>query len=207
VSPSPSSLVVRRFVDLAAQLAQLPSSCGPVRLVAVDGPGGAGKSTFAGRLAAALDDAQVIPTDDFASWDEPLDWFPRFSAQVIEPLAAGRTGRYQRYDWVQRQLAEWRDVRPDPIVVIEGVGAARSALRGRLAFAIWVETAADLRLARGIERDGEDLRGFWDSWIKAENAHYAADRTLGRADLIVDGAPALPHDPELEFIAAPARQP
>ena len=35
--------------------------------MAVDGPGGAGKTTFAGRLVAALVDAPVAHTDDVAS--------------------------------------------------------------------------------------------------------------------------------------------
>jgi hypothetical protein len=43
---------------------------GPIRLVAVDGPGGAGKSTFARALSEAAGGAPVIHTDDFAADDE-----------------------------------------------------------------------------------------------------------------------------------------
>ncbi len=63
---------VRSFRGLGLQIARLP-----VRrplLVAVDGPGGAGKSTFAERLSLALGGAPVVPTDDFASADAPLGW-------------------------------------------------------------------------------------------------------------------------------------
>ncbi|MBT7203398.1 MAG: hypothetical protein HN867_07910, partial [Deltaproteobacteria bacterium] len=56
------------------------------RIVAIDGCGGAGKSTLATKLAVLLDDCPVIHTDDFASWDHPLDWYPRMIAQVLEPL-------------------------------------------------------------------------------------------------------------------------
>jgi uridine kinase len=198
--------LVVRYADLAAQIMSVPPSCGPVRLVAIDGPGGAGKSTFADRLGNALGGVQIIHTDDFASWDVPIEWFPRLLAQVIGPLSAGRPGRYQRYDWVRRDLPEWHDVPPEPVVLIEGVGSARIALADRLAFAVWVETPAQLRLARGIDRDGEGLRAFWHSWIAAENAHYGVDLTRERANLIVDGAPTLPHDAESEFVVA-ARQP
>jgi uridine kinase len=194
---------VRRYADLAASIASLAPSCGPVRLVAIDGPGGAGKSTFADRLAGALGSAHVVHTDDFATWETPLDWFWRLEAQVVDPLAAGRPGRYQRYDWVRRALAEWRDVPVAPVVILEGVGSARAAIVDRLAFAVWIETPADLRLARGIERDGEDSRDFWTSWITGEIAHYAADQTRDRADLIVDGAPSLPHDPATQYLSLP----
>ena len=58
---------------------------GPIRLVAVDGPGGAGKSTFAGALSEAVGGAPVIHTDDLAA-DNPIDWWPRLLEDVIEPF-------------------------------------------------------------------------------------------------------------------------
>jgi hypothetical protein len=197
----PSAFDVQPFASLAAHIVALPPSCGPVRLVAVDGPGGAGKSTFAGRLAAALGDAQVIHTDDFAAWDVPIEWFPRLWEQVVEPLAAGRCGRYQRYDWVRRELAEWHDVPLAPVIILEGVSAGRREIADHLALTVWIETPADLRLARGIERDGEELRSFWNDWIRAEDAHFAADGTRDRADLVVTGDPSVPHDPDTEFVS------
>src|SRR5947209_1873830 len=57
-----------------------------VRLVGIDGCGGAGKSTFAERLVRHGDDWPVVHTDDFATHDEPLKWWPRMLADVIEPL-------------------------------------------------------------------------------------------------------------------------
>jgi uridine kinase len=195
---------VTSFADLAARLSALPPASGPVRLVAVDGPGGAGKSTFAGRLAGSLGGAPVVHTDDFASADSPIDWAPRLLDQVIGPLRGGRPGKYQRYDWVQQALAEWHDVPLAPVVVIEGVGAGRLEFAVALSFVIWIETPADLRVARGLERDGEGMLGFWQQWIADENAHFAADHTLDRVDLIVDGNPTLPHDPSSAFVA---RQP
>jgi uridine kinase len=197
-------LEVRRFVDLAASIAGLPPSCGPVRLVAVDGPGGAGKTTFATRLAASFDGAaavQVVHTDDFASWDNQFGWAPRLRAGVIEPLRRGEPGRYQRYDWVEKRFAERHDVAPAPVVVVEGVGAAQSAFTDALAMTVWVDTPSDVRLARGLARDGEHMRDFWEQWIIGERAHFAADVTRRRADLVVAGDPAGWHDAEAEFFA------
>lgn len=59
------------------------------RIVAIDGRGGAGKSTLAARLSELLGGAPVVHTDDFASWDNPIDWWPELLAQVLEPLARG----------------------------------------------------------------------------------------------------------------------
>tara|TARA_R100000306_G_scaffold60561_1_gene60795 strand:- start:1423 stop:2106 length:684 start_codon:yes stop_codon:yes gene_type:complete len=181
---------------------------GPVRLVAVDGPGGAGKSTFAARLeAAAADRAFVVHTDDFASAEEPINWWPRLKSSVIEPIVDGRTGRFRRYDWNQRALAEWIVVPRRPIVIIEGVSSSRLEWHNHLAFVVWMETAPDARLGRGLERDGDDMLDQWMEWMAAEDRHFDRDGARGRADLLVDGNPELPHDAKTEFVALPSDRP
>jgi uridine kinase len=172
---------------LAARLRALAPSCGPVRVVAVDGPSAAGKSTFATELAAALGGAPVVRSDDFpVPWDgDPLAWWPPLTAQVLIPLAAGRTGRFRRYDWRRGAYAEELQVPPAPVVVIEGVGAARG--EAPAAFRIWVEAPHDVRRRRAAER-GDDL-GVWERWATTEAKHFAADRTRDRIDLVRDGNP------------------
>jgi hypothetical protein len=49
----------------------------------------------------------MVPTDDFAVWNEPLDWWPRMLTEVIEPLADGRPARYQRRDFATGALLDW----------------------------------------------------------------------------------------------------
>jgi uridine kinase len=160
---------------------------GPVRLVAVDGPGGSGKSTFALRLAAAAGDAPIVHTDDFASADNPVDWWPRLLEQVIEPLSRGVAASYQRYDWGSRSLAEWHDVEPTPIVIVEGVSSERTEWLAKLSYVVWIDAPPDVRLRRGLDRDGEDAIELWKTWMAAEDEHYRNDPTRDRADLIVDG--------------------
>ncbi|MEM1030738.1 MAG: hypothetical protein AAGN82_10330 [Myxococcota bacterium] len=169
--------------ELAARITSRP---GRVRLVAIDGPGGSGKSTFAAALADVLD-APVVPTDAFASSHNPIDWWPRLLEQVIEPLAAGRAARYQRYNWGMESLAEWIEVAPVPVVIIEGVTAGRVEWRQQLSTLIWVETPAAERLRRGLERDGEDALADWERWGAEEVRHYAEDPTRRHADVVVDG--------------------
>jgi uridine kinase len=157
-------------------------------IVAIDGLGGAGKSTLARTLAQRLCDAPVLHTDDFASWENPLNWWPRLLEQVLEPLARNEPGRYQRYDWDSRTLAEWHEVPVTKYLLIEGVSASRKAFQPFLAFSVWVETSRDERLRRGLERDGEDARAQWDEWMAEENEYLKLERPAQRADLIVSGA-------------------
>jgi uridine kinase len=158
---------------------------GPVRLVAIDGPGAAGKTTFAAALASAAGDAPVLHTDDFASADNPIDWWPRMLELAIAPLAKGRTVRFQRYDWPTETWAEWVAVEPAPIVIIEGVSAARREWREHLAFIVWMETPREIRLQRALARGGDDADDEWDDWMAAEDAHYARDPTREHADVVI----------------------
>src|ERR1700680_4015294 len=82
------------------------------KVIAIDGPGGAGKSTLAAKISMALDDAPIIHTDDFASWENPLNWWPGVIEQVLKPLSANKSAHYQRYDWNTKQLSEWHDIQP-----------------------------------------------------------------------------------------------
>ena len=188
---------MQTFRSLAGSILARP---GGVRLVAVDGYGGAGKSTFAARLAAALGGAAVVHTDDFATGEPGVEWWPRLEREVIAPLSAGEAARYRRWDWQAKRLAEWHVVEPMPAVVIEGVSSARRAAADRLACAIWVEAPAGVRLERGLERDGREARSSWDAWMAEEDAHFAQDGTRARCDLVVDGDPGTDHDPETEFV-------
>ncbi|CAL9387776.1 hypothetical protein SUDANB108_01196 [Streptomyces sp. enrichment culture] len=170
---------------LASRIRRLRPSCGPVRLVGVDGHAGSGKTTFARELAAALDDAPVLRLDDIASHDALFDWTGRLLEQVIEPLSRGRTARYLPYDWRARRFGPARALPPAPVVLLEGVGAGRRALRPHLALLLWMDLPREEAWARGRSRDGEEQREFWDGWVPAERRHLAADPSRPFADLLV----------------------
>jgi hypothetical protein len=105
---------------LADRLRALPPSCGPVRLVAVDGHAGSGKSTFAVRLSAALGGAPVVRLDDLATHEELFGWTGRLREQVLEPLGRGAAARYGVYDWTAARFASSAAVPCAPVVLIEG---------------------------------------------------------------------------------------
>ena len=172
-----------------------------VRAIAIDGRGGSGKSTLALELADVWPRAVVVEMDDFyrpsaervapprvpgAHWD-----LERLVTDVLGPHAAGRAARYQRYDWDDDRLAEWHEVRADAIVVLEGVHTSSELLRPYIDYAIWVDCAYEVRLQRGLERDGEGMRAEWvERWMPAEDRYVEHERADVRADLVLDGAGA-----------------
>ncbi|MBA2726459.1 MAG: uridine kinase, partial [Actinobacteria bacterium] len=128
-----------RTEDLLGRIRQAQS---PDRtfLVAIDGHGGAGKSSLAQRLADEIDGA-VVHADDFGGHGKPYDaWdWERFAEQVAGPLLAGRTARYQRYDWDADQLGEWDEIKPGGLVIAEGVSVTRRELDVPWHATVWVE--------------------------------------------------------------------
>ncbi|MBT2367662.1 hypothetical protein J7E88_20720 [Streptomyces sp. ISL-10] len=176
---------------LAARLRALAPSCGPVRLIAVDGHAGSGKSTFSARLAAAFggEDVPVLHLDDLATHEELFAWTGRMLEEVIAPLSRGRSASFHPYDWNLRRFLPARPLPAAPVVLVEGVGAGRRALRPYLARILWMDRAAEESWSRGRRRDGRGLSDFWDGWTAAEMRHFAADPSRPYADILVRECP------------------
>jgi uridine kinase len=133
-----------------------------------------------------LDGAEIVHTDDFASWDNPLDWWPELIEQLLVPLSQNRTARFKRSRWTDAERG-WAEVRPAAFVILEGVTASRKAFRPYLTYSIWVEAPPELRMRCGLERDGDDARAQWESWMAAEENYRATEYPRERADLVVRG--------------------
>jgi len=119
LGPVPSMpMAVMTYQALAEEIRSRPAPVLP-RLVAVDGPSGAGKTTFARNLASALGAAAVVEIDDFVSWGDFAGWWPRLEQQVLGPLLGGGNAVYQQRDWSGDPLGD-------------GLGACVDATGGHL---------------------------------------------------------------------------
>jgi len=161
------------------------------RIVGIDGPSGSGKSSLTRRLIDRTA-ATLVEIDDFVSWTDFAGWWPRFNDQVLQPLLRGENAHYQVRDWQNdphgSSLSGWKTARWSPLVIFDGVTSTRQAATDLLAYRIWVEAPDDMRLARGLARDGKKARHLWLAWMKEERAFFLNDRTRERADLLVNGA-------------------
>jgi uridine kinase len=180
------------YADLAAMIRARPPRLGNIRLVAIDGPSGAGKTWFADRLAKVLD-APVIHTDELLNgWDDQFTFWDRLEEQVLDPLRRGQTAEYRRFLWHRGEFGGVPvRIEPAPVVLMEGVSSARRAIRAELSFTVFVAAPSDLRLRRALARDGDDsvaFRAYLERWRTREDEHFAAERTAEYADVLVDGA-------------------
>jgi uridine kinase len=185
---------VRLVISAAEVLAHArarPATLGSGRLICVDGPAGAGKTTLAAEVAS-LSGAPVVRMDDlYPGWDGLFD----VEAEVLgllRPLAAGETGHYRRFDWAADAYRETHDVEPAPLLVLEGVGSGNRSWRDLVTTLVWVEAPASDRLARGLARDGEQMRDRWLTWMRDEAQLFAQERTRSAADLVLDTSPGPP---------------
>ena len=166
-----------------------PARLGDGRLVCIDGPAGSGKTTLAGEIAR-LRGAPVIRMDDLYPGWEGLFEVGREVLGLLRPLSEGRTGSYRRYDWFAGTYAETHRVEPGPLLVLEGVGSGNRAWADLVSTLVWVEAADDVRLARGLARDGEGHRAHWLRWMADEQRLFAAEDTRRRADLSFTSTPS-----------------
>lgn len=193
---------VRRLDDVLGEAMGRTAHSG-VRIIGVDGPSGSGKSTLAARMSARID-APIVQMDDFVSWADLVGWWPRFEAQVVNPLLSGSDAHFRVRDWEDDEfgtsLNGWKTVEWSPVVVFEGLTCTRSAIADRLAYRIWVEAPDDVRLRRGLDRDGDTHRDLWLASMHTESQFFTDDATRVRADLRVNGNPDISHDQDSEVM-------
>ena len=174
---------------------------GRTTMVAIDGLTCAGKTTLAGQVAGALQDATVVSLDDFyrptgakecatlgpqESCDRYFDW-KRLLRDVLTPLRTQSRARYRRHDWVNDRLAEWREIEPRKVVIVEGVYSTRPELRRHFSVLVYVDAPRKVRLARLLDRGYADM-SWADHWMAAEDWYVKHVRPTLHVALIVDGS-------------------
>ena len=165
---------------------------GAGRLVCVDGPAGAGKTTLAEAIAEGFDklnqgSVRLLHMDDLYPGWSGLPRVDEHLEGLLSPLAEGRAGSYRRYDWLAGEFTETVTVEPVPLLVLEGVGSGASRFAPLQTVLVWVEAPYDVRLRRGIQRDGDAFAPFWEQWARDEGELFAREGTRERADVVVDG--------------------
>lgn len=194
--PSSGDAEPYALFDVAAYAARVRAGAearGGPYLLGVDGPGASGKSTLAAQLARHLPEAHVVHVDDFylPSADRPRPGAPGFDLrrlrdQVLAPAAGGEPMAYERYDWGSDRLGERVELPARTPLIVEGVYSTHLAARAFYHHRLFCRAARDLRLRRGLERDGAAAEPLWTGeWMPAEDAYVAAERPDLAADAVL----------------------
>lgn len=200
-------------------------------LVAIDGPDGSGKTTFADRLAASLSDRPVIVVhvDGFLNrsavrhargrlspegfWRDSYD-YEALRAYVLDPLRRIGPACYRPscYDPTTDtdQLADAVPVPSDAVVLVEGLFLHRAELVDRWDASIFLhvpfaETARRMSLRDGSHPSPE--HSSMRRYVDGQRLYYAAARPWDRATLVVDNSGDEPRIIDPRQASALAHQP
>jgi uridine kinase len=192
---------------LAEAVAQLATTLiaqsrrGAVTVVALDGGGGAGKSTLAELIKRTLSTVSIVGLDDFyrpLHGDARAEADPKYTylkylelervrREALVPLRTGTIARYQPRDWKSAELRGWVEVAPNPIVILEGVYSSCPELRDLIDLAIFVHTPRAIRQARLLARRQDDT-AWIERWMAVEDWYLSNIRPADTADLVVAGS-------------------
>lgn len=162
-----------------------PPTLGTSRLICIDGPAGAGKTSLSEAIGSQVQDAQVVHCDDLLQGWAGLPGLAESVAALLGPLSRGERGHWRRWDWVADGWGGTYAVEPGGLLVLEGVGSWSPTVAPWVGQLVWVEAPSGLRLARGIARDGEAMRPQWLRWRVDEHDLFARHGTRDHADLVV----------------------
>ena len=189
------------FNELAKKIIDTPSKHRQ-RIIAIDGGGGSGKTTFASYLQKEIPGSFVVEIDDFYRPPQlriPLtstnvinynfDW-DRFNTLVLEAVKYNKDVCYQLYNSEAGTLSgEIISVPRNATIIVEGVWSMQSKFVDFYDYLIWLEAPAEIRLKRGLLRDGEKMRQVWErDWIPTDEKYREAYQPQLQADCIVDSA-------------------
>lgn len=177
--------------DTADALLARDARIAGTRLLCIDGPAGSGKTTLASHVESELRSrgvgVETLHMDDlyegWAGLDASLE--QRVLDQVLHPLARSEPGCWQRYDWYAGRFAEWIELLAPDVLIVEGCGSGAVAYAEHRSLLVWLEAPQELRLRRGVERDGSEVLPHWRAWMDLERAHFALNSTKESADIVL----------------------
>jgi uridine kinase len=205
---SPASTAAQTVITRIQRLLSLGPA--PI-LVALDGASGAGKSTLASLIAAALD-GTVVPSDDFYAahiptieWEarlpqdraaDGIDW-RRLRHEALEPLLAGKTARWQPFDFEAGPRADGTypmhlsptGRHPARLIILDGAYSARPELADLITLSVLVQAPLAVRHARLTAREVPAFLAAWHAlWDEAEVYYFTTVRPPATFDLVVSMA-------------------
>lgn len=183
-----------KLFGVLEELAKLPDDM--VKVVAIEGKCGSGKTIFAKGLAALLG-AGTIHMDDFflpAELRTPERFaeaggnihYERFIEEVIPNLRNPKEFSYGRFDCGKMAIWGERRVDADMLRIVEGSYSCHPKFGDYMDIRVFLNVDEEEQKRRLVDRDGESiLERFEAEWIPMEQKYYEAFGIPEKADVTI----------------------
>jgi hypothetical protein len=197
---------VEKLSDVLQRLRDAsPGVAGRPRLIAIDGRGGAGKSTLVERLRAFVPASGIVHTDDIA-WNHAFfDWAGMMVENILRPLHRGEGVEFRPPAWIEHERPGTIRVPAGVDVVwVEGTGIIREELARWIDASIWVQGDLEEQERRLVARDGNSVaqQRHIAEWLAEELPLLLREQPWRRATIVVSGTTQLDFDPDTEVVVA-----
>ncbi len=160
----------------------------PLTLV-IDGPSGAGKTWLAEYLASHWPrgrEVAILHMDDlYHGWHGLAEATQFVDDDLCPKRRAGQTIRWQRWDWVRSQLAEWNELAGDVDLILEGCGSLTAGSAEMAHLSIWLEADDTRRKQWALDRGEAHYDEHWEIWETQFDAFVTRHRPHDHATIRV----------------------
>jgi uridine kinase len=180
----------------------------PSFVVGIAGGSGAGKTTVSRLIAESVGESVTrIPIDNYykdlshldleerseVNYDHPDAFEWELLREQLQQLLSGQAVEMPQYDFeIHNRKDERETVEPTEVIILEGIlSLYDDEINEMLDLRLYVETDADVRILRRIERDvierGRDLEGVIDQYLSTVKPMHEQfiEPTKKAADLII----------------------
>jgi cytidylate kinase len=121
--------------------------------------------------------------DLYDGWDGLQSGVDYLQRMVLNPVAARKKASWQEFDWSLGERVRWREFEGQTPLIVEGCGSISRLAAEAAQIRVWVESDAELRFKRWVEREGSDEN--FGRWAAQEVEFYSRERSPELADVVV----------------------